>query len=281
MHLFLLWALLAAVAWGTADFCAKKAANALGFWATVWGMNTVGAAALGLLWLAGGIPVQRSHLPQLLLLGVGNTIGGVFFYYALEFGPLVLVSPITASYPVISALLAFFVSGERLGGLIAGAVAGVIVGTLLASIASPDPGTVHVRRGSAILAAMAGSITFGAVFFALAAIAGNNATAAPVLIFRLVGGAALALPVLWGARLPVEAFRSPWIWLTGMLDSTAYLFYAAGARQLPISVVSSLGGLFSVWTLVLAVVFLRERIAWRQWLGVALILGSIALLALK
>ncbi|MGH9485884.1 MAG: EamA family transporter, partial [Terriglobales bacterium] len=134
MTVYLLWALGAAVAWGSADFCAKKAAERLGFWATVWGMNAVGALALAIVWGAGGVHIPSSQLPLLIWLGVGNTVGGVLFYYALEYGPLVLVSPITAAYPVVSAVLAYVISGERLAALMALAVAGVIAGTLLASL---------------------------------------------------------------------------------------------------------------------------------------------------
>jgi drug/metabolite transporter (DMT)-like permease len=283
MNWYLIWGLGAAIAWGTADYCAKHASEQFGFWPTVWGMNSVGALALGLLWAGGGTSLAAQQWPTLLLLGVGNAVGGIFFYYALEFGPLVLVSPITAAYPVVSAVLAYLVSGERLGGVMLAAVGGVIAGTLLASLgAGRAPAASHPRRASALLAAVAGALVFGTVFYFLAADAGRSGAAAPVLVFRWVGAALLALPVLAGRRLPVTALvRSRWLWATGLLDSLAYVFYAVGARHLQVSVVSALSGLFSVWTLALAVMFLRERLAWRQWWGVALIFAAIAALALR
>ncbi len=280
MNLALTWGLGAALAWGTADFCAKKTSNQFGFWATVWGMNTVGALALGLAWAAGAFTLGAPHLPGLAALAVGNTIGGVFFYYALEHGPLSLVSPITAAYPVVSAFLAFLISGERLGFGMGLAVAGVIAGTLLASAGAAQDRPTPAGRW-ALPAAVASALTFGAVFYALAAAAAANSAAAPVLVFRLVGALLLATPLLFGRRLPRGLFRSGWLWATGLLDSLAYLFYAAGARQLPVSVDSALSGLFSVWTLVLAVLFLRERLSRHQWVGVALILLAVALLAVN
>jgi len=279
MHWYLLWGLGAAMAWGSADFFAKKAAVEFGFWPTVWGMNAVGALALSALWGAGGITIPRSQLLLLIGLGVGNTIGGVVFYYALEFGPLVLVSPITAAYPVVSAWLAYEISGERLGPLVALAVGGVILGTLLASVGAGEREIAHPRRVSALWAAAAGAVIFGAVFYALAAHAGASSSTAPVFVFRLAGASLLALPVLVGKRLPLSVFRSRWVWATGLLDSAAYLFYAEGAHHLPVSVVSALSGLFTVWTLVLAIVFLRERLLPRQWAGVLLILTAITLLS--
>lgn len=281
MNVYLLWGLGAAVAWGSADYCAKHASTRYGFWPTVWGMNTVGALALALVWAAGLIPVPGAQLPRLGLLAVGNAIGGVFFYFALEFGPLVLVSPITAAYPVVSAVLAFALAGERLGLATAVAVGGVITGTLLASIGGRRGDHEPPRRNAALLAAVASALIFGSVFFALALDAGATVSAAPVLVFRCVGALVLALPLLAGWRLPPGLFHSGWLWATGLLDSFAYLLYAEAARHLAVSLVSALSGLFSVWTLLLAVVFLRERLAPRQWAGVLLILGAIALLALQ
>ena len=280
MNLGLIWGLGAAVAWGTADFCAKKATAVVGFWPTLWGMNLVGALALGAVWMAGGAAVPAGLLPALAALGVGNTVGGVLFYFALEFGPLVLVSPITAAFPVVAGALAFWLAGERLSPAMALAAAGVVAGTVLASIGGPSSSGSSARTGWALLAAAAGAVTFGAVFFGLAEVAGRRGVSfvLPVLVFRGVGSLLLALPLLWGARPRTGWLRCPWIWATGLLDSFAYLFYAAGARRLPVAVIASLSGLFCVWTLALAVPLLGERLRARQWAGVALIVAAIAAL---
>ncbi|MGH9393820.1 MAG: DMT family transporter, partial [Terriglobales bacterium] len=268
-----------AVAWGSADFCAKKASTRFGFWPTVWGMNAVGALAMAVVWAAGGVAVSAPQLPLWIGVAVGNTVGGVFFYFALEHGPLALVSPVTAAYPVVSAVLAYVMTGERLGPLMLAAVGGVIAGTLLASVGAGPAVGEHPRRSEALLAAVASALIFGSVFYALAAHSSGASATAPVLIFRFAGALLLAMPLLFGWRYPGGLWRSGWVWATGLLDTGAYLLYAEGGKHLPVSVVSALSGLFTVWTLVLAVLFLRERLAWRQWLGVGLILAAIAMLS--
>jgi len=278
MNLYLLWGLGAAVAWGSADFCAKKASTRFGFWPTVWAMNAVGALAMAGVWAGGGVVIRSSHLLLLVGLALGNAVGGVAFYFALEHGPLALVSPITAAYPVVSAVLAYWITGERLGAWLVAAVAGVIAGTLLASMGESSYRHEHPRAQAALLAAVASALIFGSVFFSLAAHAGATSATAPVLVFRWVGAAALALPLVWGWRVPAGLWRSGWVWSTGLLDSFAYLLFAEGGKHLPVSIVSALSGLFTVWTLVLAVIFLRERLIWRQWVGVAFILAGIAAL---
>src|SRR6185312_8654715 len=225
MQLSLGWALAAAGAWGTADFCAKKASDRFGFWPTVWAMNATGALAMGVVWAAGGVALTPDQLPRLAWLAVGNTVGGVAFYFALEHGPLALVSPITAAYPVVSAVLAYWITGERLGAWLVAAVAGVIAGTLLASMGESSYRHEHPRAQAALLAAVASALIFGSVFFSLAAHAGATSATAPVLVFRWVGAAALALPLVWGWRVPAGLWRSGWVWSTGLLDSFAYLLF--------------------------------------------------------
>ncbi|MGH9479043.1 MAG: EamA family transporter, partial [Terriglobales bacterium] len=159
----------------------------------------------------------------------------------------------------------------------------VIAGTLLAGTGAPPAATAPAGRRSrpALVAAALGAVTFGTVFYFLAAGAARSSPAAPVLMFRLAGAALLALPLLWGQRLPRGLYRSGWLWATGLLDSFAYLLYAEAARHTAVSVVSALSGLFTIWTLLLAIVFLRERLRWWQWCGVVLIVAAIAALALQ
>ena len=291
MALTILYGLAAAITWGTADFCARKAAEAAGFWLTLWGMNLVGLGllAVGHAWLPGAFwPLSRT----LLLAGAGNTLAGLFFYYALEHGPLVLVSPITAAYPAVSALVAWRVGGERLIWPVGLAVAGVIAGTMIAayggpaalSVSSPAP-----RQRGALAAAAIGALIYGVVFYFLAHAATGASALQRVFAFRLCGAVLLGLPLLLtaGRRRPRllrpnrRRWAGGWLLLTGALDTIAYLSYVEGARFGPVAVMASLSGLFTVWTIVLALLFLGERLNRRQAAGVVLIVLSVLALACR
>ncbi len=65
----------------------------------------------------------------------------------------------------------------------------------------------------------------------------------------------------------------------GTLDTLAFIANNVGTTRGLVSVVSVLGSLFSVVTVLVAWGALGERLAIRQWLGVALVLASVALVS--
>jgi drug/metabolite transporter (DMT)-like permease len=67
--------------------------------------------------------------------------------------------------------------------------------------------------------------------------------------------------------------------LTGFLDSSANLFFTIASRQGSLSVVSVLTALYPLGTIILARIFLKEKIARSQMVGIALALGASAVLA--
>jgi drug/metabolite transporter (DMT)-like permease len=66
---------------------------------------------------------------------------------------------------------------------------------------------------------------------------------------------------------------------TGLLDSSANLFFTLASREGSLSVVSVLTALYPLGTIILARVFLNEKIAKTQLTGIILALGCSALLA--
>lgn len=271
-------AVAAAVAWGTADFCAQRAASRLGWAHALFGVNAVGGLVLG---AAATGPALRSlgDVRYWLALAAANTVAGVLFYFALQHGRLSLVSPITAGYPVVSVALAYAVAHERLRLPLAAAVGGVIIGTLLAA-SGAGRGPSRPRERPALGAAVAGAAIFGFVFYGFRrAGTGAAAVTAPILLLRWVGAVLLGLPLLLLGRRPERALGSRWVWAAGLLDSGAYLLYVAGLAHIPVAIAAPVAGLFTVWTLLLAGILLRERLNRRQWCGVALIVAAVAILA--
>jgi drug/metabolite transporter (DMT)-like permease len=68
-----------------------------------------------------------------------------------------------------------------------------------------------------------------------------------------------------------------WVVPVALLDTTANLAYNLGISTALTSVVSVLSSLFSAVTVLLAAIFLGERLARWQWAGVGAILLGIAL----
>jgi drug/metabolite transporter (DMT)-like permease len=66
---------------------------------------------------SGGVPVRAvaRHLPLLVLVGLGDLGGSLFFMLANANGPLSIAVVLSSLYPVTTALLAWLVLHERLG----------------------------------------------------------------------------------------------------------------------------------------------------------------------
>jgi len=65
----------------------------------------------------------------------------------------------------------------------------------------------------------------------------------------------------------------------GILDTGAFILNNRGMQLEQVSVVSVLASLYGAVTVLLAAIFLRERLARWQWLGIAAIFAGIALIS--
>ncbi len=290
-----------ALCWGTADFFARQLAVRFGFVRTLFAMSVASAAVLvtaGALRLIDLNPGE--FLVPLLALGLLNTLGGLVLYYAFQHGPLSVVSPIASAFPVVTGLLAIGAGHEHVLTLTLLCAGAVVLGTVLVatpgnSSTPPDP---HRRR--AVLGALASALVFGLMCYLLGRYASRIPAAAPIAVFRIVGVLVLLVPVwllpkrtasgnglLPGAaadrkpRALLGLLRSPLAWAVGVLDSGGYICYALGTRSGPITVVAAVAGLFSAWTVVLSLVFLRERLRGWQVAGLALIFAALLIFGLR
>ena len=104
---------------------------------------------------------------------------------------------------------------------------------------------------------------------------------APSWVFRLIP-LCLLTPVSVVTHQSLLISRSL-VWLVlvgvGLLDTAAILLSFVGLATGHVAVVGTLTSLYSVATLVLAWIFLKERLRWSQWVGILLILGGVAILS--
>jgi drug/metabolite transporter (DMT)-like permease len=103
-----------------------------------------------------------------------------------------------------------------------------------------------------------------------------------VWVIRLTSFSVLAVAA-GPARQSLALPRGGVWWLllgVGILDTAAFIFNNAGLRTGQVSVVSVLASLYGAVTVVLAWIFLRERLERSQWLGIVLIFAGIVLVSL-
>ena len=278
--------LLAALGWGVGDFLARFVARDIGAYRALFYFQFFGLAALslylaatdGFAALSAIGPVAWCWMTFGCLL---NVLASYSLFRAFEVGVLTLVSPIAASYGALTAGLAYL-SGERLGVAKTVALGVVVLGVLLASTGPAQPGEVRSwrRLPPGVGWALVGSATFGMMFWLL----GYRITPAfgafvPIWMFRLVTPLVLAL-----LAVPLRRDLGPprgRIWgllaVVGLVDTGAFLASNWGLAQGDITLTTVLTSMFSAVTVLLAAIFLRERVAPWQWAGVVILLIGIPL----
>lgn len=282
----IVYGIVAATMWGLGDFFITQLTRRVGTkWALI-GIQALSLAAWAVILVATSAAVRLTSELWLLLAatGVCHVLGLIFVYRAFEIGVLSLVSPISAGFAVVTAILAL-AGGERppfLGLAGAGLLVGGIV---LATRPASGSGTGHAGlRGvpEAILSAVAFGTMFWLFYFFVQPKLGyalplvvlkGMAVAGTVFVFgrRHDPGSTSVRPGFGNALLLAAAAAGA--------DTLAWLAYIVGTVSVYATVVTALASLFSVVTVLLAWIFLRERLAPHQWVGVAIILAGILLVS--
>jgi drug/metabolite transporter (DMT)-like permease len=280
-----LFGLGAALVWGAADFYARLSSERIGARRTLFWMQVLGALMTGLLLC---VPALRPHAlpaPELALavaIGALNALGGLLLYRSLEIGTVSLVSPVSSTFAAIAAVLAIG-AGERptsaqIGGLLLAAL-GVVGAAIPPRVETAPPGSAHASRRGVGLAALA-AVSWGLSFFALRYVVGPLGSVFPVFISRVtsmtlifIGSRALSKPL----EPPRGALH--FVAAIALFDSAAFVLYNLGVATALTAVVAVLSSLYSAVTVVLAFIFLRERLSRMQWTAVVVILAGVGLVS--
>jgi len=289
--------LVAAISLGLADFMARFATRAVGTYRTLLYMQPLGLIGLSIYWIASGLILKPGGSASwqawalAVLVVLLNLLSTLAFYRSLHVGTVSIVSPIVASYAAIVVLLSML-SGERLSLSHGLGISTVLIGVVLTATTLPHGSGLnpHDRNQG-----MPGRWTQG-VWLAIAAALGYGVTTwllgvrvipllgpiAPVWLIRLITPCILvasAGPLRQNLHLP----RGRAWWFVGsiaLFDTVGYVAATNGLATEQIAIVGVLISLFSAVTILLAWIFLRERLQWSQWLGVGIIFGGIVLINL-
>jgi len=286
--------LAGAVCWGVADFIARFSSRRVGAYRTLLFMQGFGFVSLSayLLWTHGFAQVAaHGWKPWAFgaIAGLLNMIASLALYYSFQIGVMSVVAPVSSSYPALTVALALF-SGERLQLLRGVGLAITLLGVVLASTsfavdsagAPADDDHAHARLAKGVVWAIVAAVGFGFLFwflgFHVVPVLGSVIS---VWMIRLTSFTVLFLAAA-PARQNIALPRGRVWWMlagVGLLDTAAFVCNNAGLHTGQVSVVSVLASLYGAVTVVLAWIFLRERLELSQWLGIVLIFAGIVLVS--
>jgi len=262
-------ALGASLCWGSGDFLGGLTTRRASLWAVIVGSQAVGlvGATLVVVLAGHGWPGLHAVWP-VMLGGLASVVAISCFYKALAIGSMSIVAPISAT----NALIPFLV------GLAAGERPSV---TQFAGVALAAGTAARVPRRDqrrAIVLALTAAVAMGLV------LVGYDATARYDPLWAMLGGRISSVVVfaivflVLRPRLEMRRSALPFVVAVGLLDTGANGLFALATTQGYLSLVSVLGAVYPVVTVLLAYVLLRERIAPRQPGGAVGTLAGIALI---
>jgi drug/metabolite transporter (DMT)-like permease len=270
-----LYALIAAVLYGGADFSGGFASRRLNHYQVLMLTALVGAVvmiALTLLW-GEGLPSTTSIFYAVVASILGS-IGLANLYHALAYRRASIVAPasavVAAAVPVIySAIFQGLPSNVTMAGFILAAL-GIWLTTRSEAV---EGETTNDGLVQGVLSGLA----FGGFFIFLARIEPGYIFSP--LIFGKLAATAMGLLIIAFKRLPLpNPVKHPIAIFSGFLDVMANVLYLVSTSLTRVDIAAVLVCTYPAATVVLAMVFFQERISRFQALGVLVCIVAIAMI---
>jgi drug/metabolite transporter (DMT)-like permease len=271
-----LLALASSMGWGLSDFLGGNLSRGRPAVVVLLVAQATAITILTIVVLAvGGAPPPAVDLAPGVLSGLGTGLGVLALYQALAIGPMSVVAPLFALGAVVPVGYGM-ATGDDPSWLQGVGMVAAVGGCFLA--ARSEQGGVPVRRAGIVYALLA-AVGIGIGFVGIDA----AADADPLWgleVTRATSFLAIAvLAVVLRGRALARDLRPIWpLPAIGAIEVTANGCFAFASTMGLLSVVSVLGSIYPVVTVLLARWLLHERMAPAQATGVALAFGGVAML---
>lgn len=278
--LSILFGLTSALTWGAADFCGGLASRKVKAYQAVLFGEAVGLALLLVAALFfGEPPLSWSAWLMCTIAGSMGVLGLLLFFLAMAKGQMSVAAPVSA----LTAAILPVIVGSLLEGFPGGLtfIGFALALTAIWFISQPDggPKSLRLRLADLSLPLIAG-ISFG-VYLILIHRGSQNGLFWPMVSSRLAGVVTMMIYTLV-TRQPFLPPKSVWplLILNGVLDVSGNGLYILAGQAGRMDVAAVLASLYPASTVLLAGLFLHERLSRLQLAGILAALAAIVLMTI-
>jgi drug/metabolite transporter (DMT)-like permease len=270
-------ALAACLAWGCSDFLAGLRSRQL---AVVWVLLVSQGTGLLLVLVAAG--ASGDALPDLpdaawaVGAGAAELAGFAALYRALAVGSMSVVAPISGLAALVPVAVGM-ASGHAPTALQGLGITVALGGAAVASVESGGGGRRRLTAGMTLAGAAA--VGFGAFFVGMDMAADDGALWAVALNRTASFGLVVVAVAALRRPCPLDRRSCAPLAAVGALDILANALFTVALTVGLASIVSVLGSLYSVATLLLARIVAHEQLAPRRYAGVSAALAGVALVS--
>lgn len=282
----IIFAVAAMVFWGFEEFFLKKAITGIKSITTYLINSVVGVLVqfliIGYFFNFEITNISGQNLFLALAAVILSFVGYFALYLALEKQSLSLISSIDGSWIVVSIFISVLFLGDTLNGLHILLILGILLGTFLVSTeALKSFKKIRFIAGSGyeLISVICIGLTIPIEQVLVSRIGEANALfylAVPIIPVVLIGRFIIGKKFVWPSwrHFKLSAY-------SGLADGFAFAFYIMAIKEGNISVISPIVASNVLVSVILARIFLREKMTARQSFGASLILLSIIILSIK
>ncbi len=280
--LSILFGLGASLGWGAGDFTGGLAARKTGAYRAVIYGELIGVFLLLIV-----LQVKDEPIPDLriwllaMLAGALGTIGLLLLYQAMTLGLMSIATPVSAllaaSLPV---LVGIFKDGLP---KISTAIGFGFALFAVWMISQGENGVTNILAHlSDLKLPLLAGIGFGSYYVLMHEATSTGATIWPMVASRS-GGMILIVAYMLINRISWKVEdTSAWslLIINGVLDISGNVFFILAGQAGRLDVAAVLSSLFPGMTVILAWIFLKERLSRNQWIGIGAALAAIVLMTI-
>jgi drug/metabolite transporter (DMT)-like permease len=278
--LAILFGLTSAAAWGAADFTGGLASRRTGAYRAVFYGEALGLAVI--LVVAFFVAQPIPDLPVWLLsmaAGALGTSGLLLLYHSMTKGLMSIATPVSALLAALLPVVIGSILEDPPGFLVILGFVFALAAVWLISQSQDGARDLLAHLADLRLPLLAG-IGFG-LYFVLMHSATRHATYWPMVASR-TGGILILILYMTLSRQSWTPSQSAYsmIVLNGLLDIGGNLFFVLAGQAGRLDIASVLSSLYPGSTVLLAWIFLRERLSRTQWVGILAAFVAIVLFTL-
>lgn len=282
--LSILFGLGAALGWGAGDFTGGLASRKTGAYRTVLYGEVIGVVLLLVI-----VQVSGESLPNLkiwllaMLAGALGTVGLMLLYHSMTLGLMSIATPVSALLAAaLPVLVGIFKEGLPEILTVFGFGFALFAVWMISQGEGGVTNTLRVAHLADLKLPLLAGIGFGFYLVLM-----HEATSAGAVIWPMVasrsGGMILIVLYMLVTRASwkVEDTSAwPIITLNGLLDISGNVFFILAGQTGRLDVAAVLSSLFPGATVMLAWIFLKERLTRNQWIGIGSALIAIVLMTI-
>jgi len=279
-----IFGIIAMLSWGTADFFVAKAVKKTDVFRVFLWSQVIGLILFFLIFLLFfNFPINFFDIAIIVLIaGLIQVIAYLAFYKGLQIGKLSIISPLAASWSVVTVILSLVLLNEKLAITQFIGVGLAIIGSVLVSFKFHDLIKLKIKNiskgvGYAVIALFG----WGIGMFLIGVMISKLGWFFPmffvkaVIVFYSFSYSGLSKREI---KFPKNVFSL--VLLIGIFELLAFMSYGLGINKDYNSIVAPISAAFPMVTIILARIFFKEKLEINQKIGVLSVILGLVLLSL-